>query len=63
MTVQMLSDDQLNVVSGGEPDLGAYYYNGEGLFVAQKEGPSWKDIYQAWADQGKKLHDQMHPPK
>jgi bacteriocin-like protein len=63
MTIQTLSDDQLNAVSGGEPNIGRYYYDGEHLMVAQQDGPSWKDIYQAWADQGKKLHDQMHPPK
>ena len=55
MTIESLSDDQLNAVSGGAPNLGGYSYNGHGLVVPQSEGPSWGDIYKAWAQRGKDL--------
>ena len=51
----LLHADELDAVSGGEPNLGGYYYDGERLMVPQRGGPSWADIFNAWAQRGKDL--------
>jgi hypothetical protein len=55
MTIESLSDDQLNAVSGGTPNLGGYSYNGSGLVVPQNGRPTWGDLYNAWAQRGRDL--------
>ena len=50
-----LSDDQLGIVCGGEPNLGGYSYNGHGLTVPQSGGPTWGDIYNGWVQRAKDL--------